>query len=74
MNKKIKTYALALLAMFLWGSAFPVVKLTYESFNILADDVANKMLIAGIRLLAVIRCSVCAGAAGFPVCAQNAYT
>ena len=49
MNKKIKTYALALLAMFLWGSAFPVVKLTYESFNILADDVANKMLIAGIR-------------------------
>lgn len=53
MNKdsKLKTYSLALLAMFLWGSAFPVLKLTYASFNIAADDYYSKILIAGIRFL-----------------------
>jgi len=50
-DSKLKTYALALFAMFLWGSAFPVLKLTYESFNIAADDYYSKLLVAGIRFL-----------------------
>lgn len=49
MNNKFKTYILALFAMLLWGSAFPVLKLTYEAFSIQGSDYANKMYIAGIR-------------------------
>lgn len=50
-DSKLKTYTLALFAMFLWGSAFPVLKLTYESFNIAANDYYSKLLVAGIRFL-----------------------
>lgn len=48
-NKKIKTILLALVAMALWGSAFPVLKLTYKYFSIASSDTYSKILLAGIR-------------------------
>lgn len=48
-NKKIKTIVLALVAMALWGSAFPVLKLTYKYFSISSSDTYSKILLAGIR-------------------------
>lgn len=35
--------------MFLWGSAFPTVKLTYQELNIGGNDVSQMILLAGIR-------------------------
>lgn len=39
----------SLMAMFLWGSAIPLIKLTYLHAGILPDDPGGKILIAGIR-------------------------
>lgn len=50
-DNKFKTIGLALIAMALWGSAFPVLKLTYKYFSIAADDYYSKILIAGIRFM-----------------------
>lgn len=44
--------ALAVLATFLWGSAFPSVKLGYQIFQIQGDDIGSKLLFAGIRFAA----------------------
>ena len=54
MEKKNKSLmaALAVLATFLWGSAFPSVKLGYEIFKIQGDDIGSKLLFAGIRFAA----------------------
>jgi drug/metabolite transporter (DMT)-like permease len=41
--------ALAILCAFLWGSAFPAVKIGYEFFSVGADDTAAKLQFAGIR-------------------------
>ena len=48
---KNKKYAIAfsLLAMFLWGSAIPMIKTTYEVFSVAGDDVGSKIYLAGIR-------------------------
>ena len=40
---------LALLCCFLWGSAFPMVKIGYEMFSIAESDTASQILFAGIR-------------------------
>lgn len=40
---------LALLCCFLWGSAFPMVKIGYEMFSISESDTASQILFAGIR-------------------------
>lgn len=40
---------LALLCCFLWGSAFPMVKIGYEMFSISENDTASQILFAGIR-------------------------
>ncbi|MGF0095207.1 DMT family transporter [Peptoniphilus sp. SGI.035] len=40
---------LSLFVMFLWGSAIPLIKLTYLHANILPNDPSGKILIAGIR-------------------------
>lgn len=45
-----KTLILALLACFLWGSAFPTVKQLYEVMGI-GSDFGVKMLLAGIRFM-----------------------
>lgn len=47
-----KTPAICLVAgicSFLWGSAFPFIKIGYQLFSINADDTASQMLFAGIR-------------------------
>lgn len=61
--KKIRLFAGAFLATFLWGSAFPCIKTGYEWMGIAADDTGSQMFFAGIRfflagilVLAVWRC------------------
>ncbi|MDO5755226.1 MAG: DMT family transporter [Tissierellia bacterium] len=39
----------ALFCMFLWGSAFPVLKLSYETLNIPAESYGPKLFYAGCR-------------------------
>ena len=40
---------LALVCCFLWGSAFPCVKIGYDLFSIAANDTASQILFAGAR-------------------------
>ena len=49
--KKPKVMILAVLAAFLWGSAYPCIKIGYELFEIAADDLGSKFLFAGIRFV-----------------------
>ena len=49
--KKQKVMILAVLAAFLWGSAYPCIKIGYELFEIAADDLGSKFLFAGIRFV-----------------------
>ncbi|MBN2219431.1 MAG: DMT family transporter, partial [Kosmotogaceae bacterium] len=54
MNILKKKWMAALTAVFcsiLWGSAFPVLKLSYEEMSIAPDDVSAKLVFAGIRFL-----------------------
>ncbi len=47
-----KGWVVAILAMvccFLWGSAFPCVKIGYDLFHIAAEDIASQILFAGAR-------------------------
>lgn len=48
---KNKVYAglIAILCAILWGSAFPVLKISYELLNLSPGDVYEKILFAGIR-------------------------
>ena len=53
-NSKLleRTYIVCLLAMlccFLWGSAFPCVKIGYEMFQIGSDQTMSQILFAGVR-------------------------
>lgn len=41
----------ACICCFLWGSAFPVIKIGYEFFNIDSNDTASIILFAGIRFV-----------------------
>lgn len=40
---------IALFCMFLWGSAFPMIKLGYEALEIAQDDLFGKLFFAGLR-------------------------
>lgn len=42
---------MAIIACILWGSAFPVLKITYQELQIGTGDVSARMLIAGARFL-----------------------
>ncbi|HHU93131.1 MAG TPA: DMT family transporter [Halanaerobiaceae bacterium] len=42
---------LALFACFLWGSAFPVLKISYREMALASEDIYGKMLFAGYRFL-----------------------
>lgn len=42
---------MAIIACILWGSAFPVLKITYQELQIGSGDVSARMLIAGGRFL-----------------------
>lgn len=69
-----KGWVVALLAMlccFLWGSAFPCVKIGYNLFNIASDDIASQILFAGSRfalagVLTIIIGSIVSGKMLFP--------
>jgi drug/metabolite transporter (DMT)-like permease len=50
-NKKY-IILLAILCTFLWGSAYPVIKLGYEVFGIQSNDSYLKLIFAGYRFLA----------------------
>lgn len=52
MSNKYYVFGLALLSVFLWGSAFPTVKVTYRELNILVTDTPSRLVLAGIRFLA----------------------
>lgn len=47
-NKTTATL-LALFCMFLWGSAFPMIKLGYAALEICKDDTFAKLFFAGLR-------------------------
>lgn len=52
----------ALLCAFLWGSAYPAIKLCYLQFNVPSEDLASKMLLAGLRFvgagIALLLCAI----------------
>lgn len=50
-QKKPWVIALAVFSSVLWGSAFPVLKITYSEMNMAGDDLYSKILIAGVRFL-----------------------
>lgn len=53
-KKFTKTYVIVILALiccFLWGSAFPSIKVGYKLFSIAPEDTYSKILFAGYRFL-----------------------
>jgi drug/metabolite transporter (DMT)-like permease len=50
-KSKFGVITAALIATFLWGSAFPAIKLSYTALNIGADDYDKQLLFAGYRFL-----------------------
>ncbi len=50
-TKRSYILLLSIISTLLWGSAFPVLKITYQELNMSNDDVASRMLLAGIRFL-----------------------
>lgn len=47
-NRKV-AYLVAILCTFLWGTAFPVIKMGYNLMSIPENDVASKLIFAGAR-------------------------
>lgn len=48
-TKPLNIFICAIIATFLWGSAFPAIKIGYELFEIPSEDIPSKILFAGIR-------------------------
>lgn len=48
-QNKAVVILLAVFCSILWGSAFPVLKITYREMSMAGDDLYGKILIAGIR-------------------------
>lgn len=51
LTNKWSVVAIAVFCSLLWGSAFPVLKISYEEFQIAPDDVIAKIVFAGLRFL-----------------------
>lgn len=51
LTNKWSVVAIAVFCSLLWGSAFPVLKISYEEFQIASDDVIAKIVFAGLRFL-----------------------
>ncbi len=49
LRNKWLAYVISILCMFLWGSAFPAIKLTYRELNIQGGDYFAMIFVAGIR-------------------------
>lgn len=50
-QNKWSVIAIAIFCSILWGSAFPVLKVSYEVFQIAGDDIIAKVVFAGLRFL-----------------------
>lgn len=48
-KSKLGVALTALLCTTLWGTAFPVIKVGYQMFNIYEGDIGSKLLFAGLR-------------------------
>lgn len=48
-TRPLNILLLAIISTALWGSAIPVIKIGYEAYEIEGNDVASKLLFAGIR-------------------------
>lgn len=59
MKSTLKTVLLSLLVMALWGSLFPMIKIGYEAFQILAGSIPDILMFAGVRFL-ICGSAVCA--------------
>ncbi len=46
-----KVVSLAVLCCLLWGTAFPVLKISYGELGLQSDDIFSKMVFAGIRFM-----------------------
>lgn len=51
LSKTIFVWLIAALCCFLWGSAFPAIKIGYKLFEISTSDTASILLFAGLRFL-----------------------
>ncbi|MCF3944392.1 DMT family transporter [Oceanobacillus alkalisoli] len=51
LKKKWSVVAIAVFCSLLWGSAFPVLKISYDEFQIASDDIIAKIVFAGLRFL-----------------------
>lgn len=49
LKKKPIAYLISIFCMFLWGSAFPTIKLTYQELNIGNGDYYSMIYVAGLR-------------------------
>ena len=49
LKNELVVFLLAMLCCLLWGSAFPCIKIGYELFGIVKDDVYTQILYAGMR-------------------------
>jgi len=50
-QNKWSVILIAIFCSLLWGSAFPVLKVSYEEFQMAPDDVIAKIVFAGLRFL-----------------------
>lgn len=48
-TNRINIIIIAVICTFLWGSAFPAIKVGYDIFNIAGNDVGSKLIFAGYR-------------------------
>lgn len=51
LTKKWIVISIAVFCSILWGSAFPVLKVTYAELQMVADDTIAKVVLAGMRFL-----------------------
>lgn len=51
LKDKRKAIIFTIIAMFLWGSATPTIKITYEELAVPVNDTGLKIFVAGIRFL-----------------------
>lgn len=49
LTNKFYVILLAIFSSILWGSAFPVLKISYDKLGILPEDIYSKILFAGMR-------------------------
>lgn len=50
-QNKWSVILIAVFCSLLWGSAFPLLKVSYEEFQMAPDDIAAKIVFAGLRFL-----------------------